>query len=97
VQNPRQILAAQTLPCDYLLLDAYGGNALGGTGETFDHSLIPALEKPVLLAGGLNAENIGKAAACRPYCLDISSGTETCGFKDAKKVKEIIRIVREEC
>lgn len=96
VQNPRQLLRAQALPCDYLLLDTYRKEQYGGTGAAFDYALIPAMRKPFFLAGGLNAENIKQAAAVRPYCLDISSGVETDGVKDAVKIKEIIRIIREE-
>ncbi len=96
VQNSQQISAAQAMPCDYLLLDTYHKDAYGGTGQSFDYSLIPKLEKPYFLAGGLSAQNIKKAAAVQPYCLDISSGVETDGVKDVEKVNEIIRLIREE-
>jgi len=95
VQSSRQLLEAQSLPCDYLLLDTYRKNVYGGSGKNFEWSLIPKLEKPFFLAGGLNARNIEAAAvACRPYCLDVSSGVETDGLKDQDKIREIIRIVR---
>lgn len=96
VQNPRQILEAQQLPCDYLLLDSAAPGAAGGTGTTFDHNLIPPLEKPFFLAGGLHAGNIKAAAGCRPYALDVSSGVETNGSKDPKKIEELVKIVRSE-
>jgi len=35
-------------------------------------------------------------ADCHPYCLDVSSGVETDGFKDTNKIKEIVRMVRSE-
>lgn len=92
VENKQQILEAQALPCDYLLLDSPGG----GTGKGFDHSMIPPLEKPFFLAGGLNAGNLKKAAACRPFALDVSSGAETDGLKDPDKIKELVDIVRSE-
>ncbi len=99
VRSAQQVLAAETLPCDYLLLDTYRKNVHGGTGENFDYALIPELKKPFFLAGGLNAGNIKKAAALaqKPFCLDISSGVETNGAKDALKIREIVKIVREEC
>jgi phosphoribosylanthranilate isomerase len=97
VRSPGQVLAAQGLPCPFLLLDTFQKGAYGGTGKAIDLSLIPALQKPYFLAGGLFAGNIRKAAALRPYGLDISSGVETDGLKDAEKIREIIRIVREEC
>ncbi|UOO38110.1 phosphoribosylanthranilate isomerase [Oscillospiraceae bacterium CM] len=97
VQSREQIQKAEALPCDFLLLDAYRENVYGGTGERFDISLIPPLQKPFFLAGGLNADNIKKAAASHPYCLDLSSGVETNGVKDDVKIRDIIRIIREEC
>lgn len=97
-RSSRQLLNAQSLPCDYLLLDTYQKDAYGGSGNSFDWSMIPKLEKPFFLAGGLNVKNIRAAAAadCCPYCLDVSSGAETKGIKDRDKIKEIVRIVRGE-
>jgi len=95
MQDTCQLLEAQSLPCDYLLLDTYRKDVYGGSGESFDWSLIPKLEKPYFLAGGLNAGNIETAAAqCHPYCLDVSSGVETDGLKDRDKIKEIVKLVR---
>ena len=94
VQSPGQILDAQPLPCDYLLLDTYQKDVYGGSGKSFDWTVIPKLSKPFFLAGGLDAGNIAQAAVCRPYCLDISSGVETDGVKDRVKIKEIVGIVR---
>lgn len=96
VQNTQDILASEKLPCDYLLLDAYKADAYGGTGTSFDYALVPKLQKLYFLAGGLNAVNIKQTLAVRPYCLDISSGVETDGIKDAEKIKDIMRLVRED-
>lgn len=96
VQSAAQVLAAEALPCDYLLLDAYHKDVCGGTGTSFDYTLIPRLTKPYFLAGGLNAGNVNKALELQPYCLDISSGVETDGVKDAVKIKEMTRIIRNE-
>jgi phosphoribosylanthranilate isomerase len=77
---------------DYLLLDRKGG----GTGLTFDWSLIGEAGKPYFLAGGLNLSNIADAVdTLSPFCIDISSGAETGGLKDAAKVLEIVKLVRE--
>ncbi len=46
VQNTQQILKAQNLPCQMLLLDTYTKSQYGGSGKTFDYTLIPKLEKP---------------------------------------------------
>ncbi len=96
VQSPGQILAAEKLPCDYLLLDTYRKDAYGGTGERFNYALIPPLNKPFFLAGGLDAGNLKAAAAItpEPFCLDVSGGAETDGIKDAGKIREIVRIVK---
>lgn len=72
-----------------LLLDAFSEAAMGGTGQTFDWNLIPAnLPKPVILAGGLNAENVGLAIRqVQPYAVDVSGGVEAGkGIKDAVKI-----------
>lgn len=96
VQNQEQVINAQRLPCDYLLLDTFSKNGYGGTGSTFDWSMIPDnLKKPFFLAGGLTCENIAHAAkAVRPYCLDVSSGAETNGDKDRDKIQKLIEMVR---
>lgn len=94
VRNPEQVSAAARLPCEYLLLDTYQKDAYGGTGAAFDYRLIPPLQKPYFLAGGLHAGNIPAAAAQKPYCLDVSSGVETDGVKDAAKVRELVWLVR---
>jgi phosphoribosylanthranilate isomerase len=72
-----------------LLLDAHSESAFGGTGQTFDWNLIPkSLTKPVILAGGLTAENVEKAIQqVRPYAVDVSGGVElTKGIKDVAKI-----------
>lgn len=96
VQSGEQILKAQRLPCDYLLLDAYSKDAYGGTGEAFRWDMIPQnLSKPFFLAGGLNESNISQAVqTVQPYCIDVSSGVETNGHKDKEKIRQIINIVR---
>lgn len=96
VQSGEQILKAQRLPCDYLLLDAYSKNAYGGTGEAFRWDIIPKdLSRLFFLAGGLNESNITEAIkSVQPYCIDVSSGVETGGAKDKEKIRQIINIVR---
>ena len=94
VLSTEQILAAQHLPYDYLLLDAYHPHLAGGSGECFDWALLPELEKPYFLAGGIHAENIRDALKLKPYAIDVSSGAETDGVKDREKIIELVRIVR---
>lgn len=85
---------------DVILLDS--GNQslavkeLGGTGRTHDWSVSrqirDAVDKPVFLAGGLNAANLRDAvAAVQPYGLDVCSGLRTNGLLDARKVNDFMR------
>jgi len=80
-----------------ILLDTFVAGVPGGTGERFDWSLIPAaLAKPLILAGGLTAENVQQAIAqVRPYAVDVSGGVEASkGVKDASKVMAFVGRVR---
>ena len=80
-----------------LLLDAFVDGARGGTGETFDWSLIPrTLPLPIVLSGGLNADNVTEAIrAVRPWAVDVSSGVEAeKGIKDAAKIAAFMSGVR---
>jgi phosphoribosylanthranilate isomerase len=81
-----------------LVLDGHAPGALGGQGERFAWSNLPALDKPVYLAGGLDAGNVAEAiAVVKPYAVDVSSGIESSpGQKDAKKMREFVRSVRGE-
>ncbi len=83
-----------------LLVDTQSSGAPGGTGETFDWSLIRELRRRtsfLALAGGLVPGNVGRAiAAVRPDAVDVSSGVERApGRKDAEKVRAFIAAVRE--
>jgi len=79
-----------------LLLDTYTEGVAGGTGHTFDWGLIPSdLNKPVVLAGGLTAENVGSAIQqVKPYAVDVSGGVELSkGIKDAAKIAAFMQQV----
>lgn len=80
-----------------LLLDSHSKGKRGGSGEQFDWSLARPVTKPVWLAGGLNAGNVGQAIhAVRPFAVDVSSGVEAQpGIKDKTKVKAFIKAVRK--
>lgn len=76
-----------------LLLDTYVKNMSGGTGITFNWDLIPNdLDKPVILAGGLNEANVREAInRVQPYAVDVSGGVEKeKGVKDSVKIKNFI-------
>lgn len=76
-----------------LVLDGHAPGALGGQGERFAWSNLPALDKPVYLAGGLDAGNVAEAIRMmRPYAVDVSSGIESSpGVKDLNKMQDFIR------
>jgi len=79
-----------------LLLDAHVDGIPGGTGATFDWTLIPeALSLPVILSGGLDAQNVSPAIEqVSPYAVDVSSGVEANkGIKDAEKIAAFINEV----
>jgi phosphoribosylanthranilate isomerase len=80
-----------------ILLDTFVAGVPGGTGEAFDWSLVPArLSKPIILAGGLHAGNVGEAIArVKPYAVDVSGGVEAAkGIKDPAKVDAFMAAVR---
>ena len=77
-------------PADYILLDQGGG----GTGQTFDWSLIPEIDRPFFLAGGLGVENLETAVrTINPYAVDLSSSVETDGMKDRDKILKAVQLV----
>lgn len=90
VSSVKDIDIAKQSAADYILLD-HGC----GTGIPFDWSILPPIERPFFLAGGLNGANVAEAIEkYRPYAVDVSSGVETNGCKDYHKVKDFIKTVR---
>lgn len=77
-----------------LLLDAYTEGIAGGTGNVFDWGLIPSnMSNSIVLAGGLNADNVADAIQqVQPYAVDVSGGVEReKGIKDADKIAAFMR------
>lgn len=83
---------------DSILLDTYVKGAAGGTGRSFDWSVVPTLKitRPLILAGGLHAGNVVAAIkAVRPYAIDINSGVEAApGRKDHALLRQLVTTVR---
>lgn len=79
-----------------LLLDSHSTSGMGGTGKTFDWKKVGKVGKPLVLAGGLKAENVAAGIrSLRPYAVDVSSGIESKpGFKDLKKMCAFAAAVR---
>ena len=81
-----------------ILLDTFVEGVPGGTGASFDWSLVPEnAAKPIILAGGLDAGNVATAIRqVRPYAVDVSGGVEAGkGIKDAGKIRAFVRAVRD--
>jgi phosphoribosylanthranilate isomerase len=81
-----------------VLLDAYRPGVPGGTGEAFDWALIPAALAPqVILAGGLNADNVAEAISqVTPYAVDVSGGVEAApGRKDRARINAFMAAVQQ--
>ncbi len=81
-----------------LLLDAWVPGVAGGTGQTFDWSRVPSRSSlPILLAGGLSADNVGVAIArVRPWAVDVSGGVEAAkGIKDPTRMARFFAAVAE--
>lgn len=93
VQSAEDMLRAETFPADYLLFDTYTEGIYGGSGRTFDWSMIPDIHKPWFLAGGIGFSNIKEAVKTKAFCLDLSSSMETDGKKDPGKIREIMQII----
>ena len=83
---------------DWLLFDARSDDSYGGTGKSFDWTLLKDFKsrRPWMLSGGLNAANIGAAlAAVKPDVVDVSSGVESSrGNKDPALIADFIRTVK---
>lgn len=95
VSGANDLISAERLPCDYLLLDTYHKEQYGGSGISFDWSVVHGISKPFFLAGGMNRDNVKEAIhRLSPYCIDISSGVETDQVKDREKMIEIVTKVR---
>ena len=80
---------------DFALFDTYDKNQYGGSGVSFNWELLKGYEGEFFLAGGLQSDNIEEAIkTVKPFCVDISSGVETNGIKDQRKILEIVEKVR---
>ena len=76
---------------DHILLDSGAGS-----GEILDWTLLKKVGRPFFLAGGLTPGNVAEAVrAATPFAVDVSSGIETDGKKDPKKMEAFVNNVRE--
>ena len=89
-------LAAAYPDARALLLDSFKQGVPGGTGEAFDWSQVPALDRPLILAGGLNPDNVAAAVlSVAPAAVDVSGGVEQSpGLKDPALINAFCAAVR---
>lgn len=85
--------------CDAIILDTRTDDRIGGTGKTHDWSIskkiVEEVSVPVILAGGLNPENVRKAISIvRPYAVDVHTGVKKDGIRDYMKTKKFIQAAR---
>ncbi|MBM7647744.1 phosphoribosylanthranilate isomerase [Bacillus ectoiniformans] len=99
--NHKEGLSLQEIlqfPADYILIDSAAGPYKGGNGTTFDWKSLSKERfdrSRLILAGGLDPENIAEAIhIVRPYAVDVSSGVETNGKKDLKKIQSFINAAK---
>ena len=97
IESERSLQVVRKFPnADAWLLDSYVKGSHGGTGHTFNWDLaVDAKDggQPIILAGGLTADNIGDAVAkVRPFGVDVSSGVESSpGIKDAHMIQAFVK------
>ncbi|MDO4475759.1 MAG: phosphoribosylanthranilate isomerase [Lachnospiraceae bacterium] len=90
IREKADLERAERSGADLVLLDSGTG-----TGKTFDWSLVEGFERPFLLAGGLDPENVAEAIRqVKPFGVDVSSGIETDRVKDPEKMESFVRQVR---
>ena len=92
IDTAQDIRQAERSEADLVLLD----QGPGGSGQTWDWSLLTGMSRPFILAGGLDPENVSEAVrkTC-PFGVDVSSGVETDGCKDREKILRFVRAVRD--
>ena len=90
IREKGDIKLAQAAASDYVLLDSGAGS-----GEVLDWSMLNVFHREYFLAGGLNVKNVASAIEkLHPFAVDVSSGIETDGLKDVRKMKEFVEAVR---
>ncbi len=94
ISNLESIEEIVNYKCEKLILD----NSMAGSGQSFKWEFVQQKVEGslIMLAGGLTSENVQQGIMqLNPYGVDVSSGVETQGFKDYRKIKEFIQKVRE--
>lgn len=102
VKSPKSVEQATKCTVQTILLDSYCGNDFGGSGHTFEWEFARVfqndnLNRPIILAGGLNVSNVAKAIKeLSPSAVDVASGVENGqGYKDPELVERFIKLVKQ--
>ncbi|MFC6040640.1 phosphoribosylanthranilate isomerase [Paenisporosarcina macmurdoensis] len=100
IKTKEDVQQALQYEVGYFLFDAPGVEFRGGSGHSFDWSMLAKANispDKVILAGGLTEHNINEAIhIVQPFMVDVSSGVETAQRKDTEKIRTFIRAVRDE-
>ena len=92
IKTAEDLQRAENSRADFILLDSGAG-----TGETFNWQLLKNFDRKYFLAGGLTVENVSDAVKLlKPFAVDVSSGIESGGLKDSKKMFDFAKNVRSE-
>ena len=88
--------AANSFPCEFVLVDSFVSGRAGGTGKTFDWQSaareVAKVTKPVFIAGGISQDNFTKAAEIfKPFALDVSGSLEVNGEKSPALIESFLR------
>ena len=88
-----EIQGYQDAGASAVLLDAWHPDLKGGTGHSFDWDTFPKLDIPLILAGGLNPDNIEQAIlTTQAYAVDVSGGVESAkGIKDQQLIERFMQ------
>ena len=90
VRSKEDLAAAESSSADHILLDAGAGS-----GAAFDWTILTGFPRPYFLAGGLSADNVGRAVrTLHPFAVDVSSGIETEGIKDPEKMRRFMEQIQ---
>ena len=94
IRSKESVTQAEHYHTSALLFDTFNPKLYGGTGQTFDWSLVKNCPHRIFLAGGITSDNIQEALEHGTYGVDICSGIESQpGKKDHKKMKELFKII----
>jgi phosphoribosylanthranilate isomerase len=97
VSSAKDVEFAASVPGERILVDAKAGELVGGTGTTFDWSLVSGLcrARDVIVAGGLCPDNVAAAVErLHPFGIDAASGVEPAG-RPGEKSEELVRLFIE--